>query len=702
VLDGTTGNLYTADPSAHVWNINGTPTLFVYASHDMEQAAGCDRMDRYHVFSTVDMVNWTDYGEIMDASDVPWHNGTFQNNSKFMWAPDCVYKNGKYYFYFPHPSKNEADNDWGDNWQVGIATSDFPASDFTILPQPLSGLNNGSEHQIDPCVFVDDDGQAYIYNGGGGTCFGGRLKENMIEVDGNMQSMAGLVNFHEATWIHKYNGKYYLSYSDNSGGGANNGDQLKYAVSDSPLGPWTDKGVFLYATGCGTSHGSIVQFNGHWYSFYHTDYISNNGESGRSVHFDELFYNPDGSIQVVKNWGDAYNGPHNVAEVQGTATVALTLQAEDFNSGGETYGYHDRKSHQTNNTNYRTVAGVVIENRNNGYTIGDIEAKEFLRYTINAAKAGLYDIDVLAASANANGTFHLNINGVNRSGTISVPNTGEWGTFQTVAVTNIPLKQGENLFSIYVENGGFNIDKFDFRNSAPYSGTPFKDNNVPGKIEAEDFDIGGKNVAWFDNDDANQSNSDYRQGEGVDLEQEAGGGIHISWTGNGEWVKYTLNVTESGIYDVAIRVSTGNGSSGSLSLTFDDVDEYPLISATTASWTTYTEVALSNVTLMQGTHVMKMTVGGNINVDWYNFEKKSDIPTNANSNVEENKLILYPNPTADFVYLKNIADKAEILVFDILGKKIMQTNDAKIDFSSFATGIYFIKVNNQTSKVIRK
>ena len=93
---------------------------------------------------------------------------------------------------------------------------------------------------IDPCVFVDDDGQAYIYNGGGGTCKGGKLKDNMIELDGPMRTMEGLSDFHEATWIHKYNGKYYLSYSDNHDDGEKH-NRMCYAISDSPLGPWNTR-----------------------------------------------------------------------------------------------------------------------------------------------------------------------------------------------------------------------------------------------------------------------------------------------------------------------------------------------------------------------------------------------------------------------------------------------------------------------------
>ncbi|WP_434968382.1 family 43 glycosylhydrolase, partial [Muribaculum intestinale] len=110
-------HMYTADPSAHVWEDG---RLYVYASHDIDPPAGCDRMDRYHVFSTDDMVNWTDHGEILNSGDVAWG----RTEGGFMWAPDCAYKNGKYYFYFPHPSGS----DWNNTWRVGIAVSDKPAS----------------------------------------------------------------------------------------------------------------------------------------------------------------------------------------------------------------------------------------------------------------------------------------------------------------------------------------------------------------------------------------------------------------------------------------------------------------------------------------------------------------------------------------------------------------------------------------------
>ena len=112
-------SIYTADPSAHVW---ADGRLYVYPSRDIDPPRGCDLMDRYHVFSTEDMVNWRDEGEILRASQVPWG----RPEGGFMWAPDCAYKDGTYYYYFPHPS----DTRWNDSWKIGVATSKKPASDF--------------------------------------------------------------------------------------------------------------------------------------------------------------------------------------------------------------------------------------------------------------------------------------------------------------------------------------------------------------------------------------------------------------------------------------------------------------------------------------------------------------------------------------------------------------------------------------------
>jgi len=282
-------HMYTADPSARVW---ADGRLYIYPSHDIDPPQGCDLMDQYHVFSTDDMVNWTDHGEILRASQVPWG----RRDGGFMWAPDCVYKDGTYYFYFPHPSGD----DWNNTWKIGVATSTEPASGFTV-----QGYIEGLEPLIDPHVFVDDDGQAYLYQGGGGRCMVGKLKDNMMEIDGSMTIIYGLLDFHEAPWVHKRDNVYYLSYADNyDTGGKHN--RLRYATSNSPLGPWSYKGVYLESTDSYTSHGSIVEYRGQWYAFYHNSSLAiangapvHHQDWIRSVCYDKLFYNADGTIKKV-------------------------------------------------------------------------------------------------------------------------------------------------------------------------------------------------------------------------------------------------------------------------------------------------------------------------------------------------------------------------------------------------------------------
>ncbi len=273
-------HMYTADPSAHVWKGG---RLYVYASHDVDPPRGCDLMDKYHVFSTRDMKKWKDHGEILNSSQVEWG----RKEGGFMWAPDCAFKNGTYYFYFPHPSGT----DWNKTWKIGVATSKKPASGFTSKGF-IPGV--GGFAMIDPCVFMDDDKQAYLFYGGGSKCQGAKLKDNMVEIEGEMQNMTGLEDFHEAAWVFKRKGIYYLTYADNNP----RQNQLRYATSTNPLGPWKYQGVYLEPTGCDTSHGSVVEFKGQWYAFYHNKSISNKGNL-RSICVDKLYFNPDGTIQKV-------------------------------------------------------------------------------------------------------------------------------------------------------------------------------------------------------------------------------------------------------------------------------------------------------------------------------------------------------------------------------------------------------------------
>ncbi|MSA00220.1 family 43 glycosylhydrolase [Lactonifactor sp. BIOML-A3] len=343
-------SMYTADPSAHVWDDG---RIYIYASHDTDPARGCDLMDRYHVFSSDNMVDWIDEGEILSSDDVEWG----RPEGGFMWAPDAAYKDGTYYFYYPHPSESK----WNDSWKVGIATSKFPDKEFTDIGY-IEGM--GGDAMIDPCVFMDDDGKAYIYLGGGGKCVGAELNDDMISIKSEPVPMEGLDDFHEGTWIFKRNGIYYLTYPDNHGG---NGNRMKYATSDSPLGPWEYQDVFLDSTGCDTSHGSVVEYKGEWYLFYHNKAISGTGNL-RSVCVDKLEFDENGKILMVEQTLDSVEpvGPR----VEPSEDM-VTYQADEAELEGDAALLANDKASAGNVvTNLHKSGSAVVFNNVDGGEVG--------------------------------------------------------------------------------------------------------------------------------------------------------------------------------------------------------------------------------------------------------------------------------------------------------------------------------------------
>lgn len=352
-------HMYTADPSAHVWEDG---RLYVYASHDIAPPRGCDLMDRYHVFSTDDMVTWTGHGEILSSDQVPWG----RKEGGFMWAPDCAYKNGTYYFYFPH--KIDANT-----WRIFVATSKEPAAKFRV-----KGVIDGIPSTIDPCVFVDDDGQPYIYTSGAGKgCWGAKLrKDDWTKLDGVMSPLSGFTDFHEAPWVHKYKGNYYLSHSDNHAG-SQGGNRMQYSMSNNPLGPFTPCGAYMYPHGEETAHGSIVEYKGRWYSFYHTANYSGKGAL-RSVCVDPIEYDQNNKLKMVQNWGS----PRSGRAVEVRMTPSVVIQAENYNTGGEHYGYHKNPLER----------GMQQETQNGITYLKGMKSGEWVRYSINVKEAGRYGI----------------------------------------------------------------------------------------------------------------------------------------------------------------------------------------------------------------------------------------------------------------------------------------------------------------------
>ncbi|MFT3738155.1 MAG: glycoside hydrolase family 43 protein [Breznakibacter sp.] len=309
-------HLYTADPAVHVFN----GKLYIYPSHDVESGIpendNGDHFDMrdYHVFSMENIDgDVTDHGVALDVTDIPWAG-------RQLWDCDCAYKNGKYYLYFPLKDKT-------DIFRIGVAVADKPEGPFTPLTAPIRG-----SYSIDPCVFCDDDGSHYMYFGG---LWGGQLQRyrhnkaiecghepqdhepalsprvvklgaDMLEFDEEprevilLDEKGGVLTagdhdrrFFEASWLHKYKGTYYFSYS------TGNTHKLCYAVGNNPYGPFTYQGVILTPVVGWTTHHSIVEFQGKWYLFYH-DSVPSGGKTWlRSMKVVELEYNSDGTIKTV-------------------------------------------------------------------------------------------------------------------------------------------------------------------------------------------------------------------------------------------------------------------------------------------------------------------------------------------------------------------------------------------------------------------
>ncbi|MFR4302068.1 MAG: glycoside hydrolase family 43 protein [Bacteroides thetaiotaomicron] len=271
---------FTADPAALVVG----DTLWLFTGHDEGKKYKGLTMKDWCLFSTTDLKHWIEYPTPLKVSDFSW------DKTGRAYAAQAINRNGKYYWYIST-----------DGSGIGVAVSDRPEGPYKdALGKPL--LTNedcfASKHKwvcIDPTVFIDDDGTAWLF-WGNGQCYYVKLKDNMLETDGEVKKVMfdGFV-FEEAPWIHKYDGKYYLSYASGLP------EKIAYAMADKIDGPWVYKGVLNEVAGnSSTNHQSIVEFKGQWYFIYHNGILQREGSPHtRSVCIDRLYYNPDGTMKRV-------------------------------------------------------------------------------------------------------------------------------------------------------------------------------------------------------------------------------------------------------------------------------------------------------------------------------------------------------------------------------------------------------------------
>ena len=425
----------------------------------------------------------------------------------------------------------------------------------------------------------------------------------------------------------KWNDSVYAQFSDavdpNSGSslyriGSSSGLVVNLATdsSGSTLSGWgwQDRAYWIAQT-------STVKFSG---SGTHTIRVQTR-EDG--VQIDQIVLSPatylssaPGSLIgdttiVAKSTSSTTTSSSSSSPYSGTAAaIPGTIAVQNFDNGGEGVAYHDSTAGNSGGA-YRTTDVDLEPSADGGNNLGWTAAGEWLAYSVNVASAGTYSVTFRVASPGQGGSFHIEMNGSNVSGSVAVPNTGGWQTWQSVTAT-ATLAAGVQKLALVMDTtgstgsvGNFNTMAFSKTSSSstsssssstagPYTGTPV---NLPGTVEAENFDNGGEGVGYHDTT-AGNSGSQYRSTD-VDIEASSEGGYDIGWTAPGEWLNYTVNVASAGSYTVSVRVAST--SSSTMHVGFNNTSSvWQSISIpATGGWQSWQTVSF-NATLGAGTQQM--------------------------------------------------------------------------------------------------
>lgn len=390
---------FTADPAPLVYN----DRLYVYTTHDEDESTWFN-MNNWRVYSTGDMVNWTDHGVILSYSDFEWAKGD-------AWAPQCVEKNGKFYLYIPAISKEN------NKPAIGVAVGDSPIGPFyDALGKPLVQTDWGD---IDPTVFIDDDGQAHMYWGNPDLKYL-KLNEDMISFSGEVVNVPMVeksfgkregdpkrpTEYEEGPWLYKRNNLYYLFWP-----GGPLPEFIGYSTSKSPQGPWEYAGVVMAREGGAfTNHPGVIDFRGKTYFFYHNAALPGGTGFTRSVAVEELKFNKDGSISPIKM-------------TQGILQPLSTINPYEVNQA-ETIAFSEGvKSYQN-----KKVGVFVTAKKKNAYT--SIKSVNF------GNKGASSFFARVGTTHNGGVTLEIRSGGVDGTllGTVNIPMTGGDDRWQTVEV----------------------------------------------------------------------------------------------------------------------------------------------------------------------------------------------------------------------------------------------------------------------------
>ena len=410
---------FTADPAPMVYK----DMVYLYTSHDADDARGFTMRD-WLCYTTTDMVNWTDHGPVASLKNFKWADaaisgwGGFDNGA---WAPQCIERGGKFYIYCPLQGRG-----------IGVMVADSPYGPFTDpLGKPLIGAQYDS---IDPTVFVDDDGQAYLYWGNPNLWYV-KLNKDMISYSGDIvKEPVKPKNYQEGPWFYKHNGHYYMAYASTCCP-----EGIGYSMSDGPTGPWSYTGMVMDPSPASSgNHPGIIDYKGHSYVFgfnYYLNYLqTSTHRERRSVCVDEFTYNPDGTIPTLPWW--TTSGPPQI----GTLNPYQRTEAETicWEAGV--------------NTEPCAAGGMDVCGIGNGSYI-KVKGVNF--------GPGAKSFEARVASSAAGGKIEVRLDSPVGPlvGTCAVPGTGGWQTWTT---KSCPINGATGTHDLYLRFTGGSGDLFHF------------------------------------------------------------------------------------------------------------------------------------------------------------------------------------------------------------------------------------------------
>jgi len=554
---------FTADPAPMVYG----DTVYLYTGHDEDDATGF-KMKNWLVYSTTDMANWTDRGVGVSLSAFSWAD---PNNGA--WASQCIYRNGKFYWYCAVQLKG-----------IGVLVSNSPTGPFTdALGKPL--INNSSD-DIDPTVWVDDDGQAYMY-WGNPNCYYVKLNQDMISYTGGITKISSKPSdYQEGPWLHKRNGIYYLSYSSTCCP-----EGIGYAMSSSPTGPWTWKGKIMDPNSISSGNQpGIIDYKGTTYCFGFNYYMNlletSTHRERRSVCVDIMKYNTDGTIVKMPWWSTA--GPPQI----GTLNPYVQTEAETicWSTGVKTEVCGE--------------GGIDVCNIENGDSI----KVKGVNFGTNATS-----FEARVASANSGGNIEIRLDSLTGTlvGTCAVTGTGGWQTWVTKTCTISGATGIHDLYFKFTGGSGslfnFNWWKFSGSGTTPPTPTPLPTatpdpQSAFSQIEAENFS----------------------SMSGVNTETCSEGGEDVGFIENGDYIAFSNLNFGNGAVSFQARVASAT-SGGSIELRLDSstgtlIGTCPV--AGTGDWQTWI-TATCNVSGVSNTHNLYLVFTGGsgylFNLSWFKF-----------------------------------------------------------------------------------